>query len=289
MPRVQANGIELEYVTHGDPGDPPLVLIMGLGAQLVFWHEGFCDALAHAGFYVIRFDNRDVGLSSHIEGKRHVPIAKAIRASLLGKRFEAAYTLLDMADDVAGLLDALEIESAHIAGASLGGMIAQTFALLHPHRIRSLTSIMSHTGERRWLLSSPRTMLGLLKKPPSDRSGYIDHQTAFIEQIGGTLPIDMASVRERVALSYDRGFYPPGVQRQMVAALASGSRKEALRYVRTPSLVIHGSADPLLTVGGGRATAEALPNAKLLIIEGMGHALPRAAWPDMIAGMTQLA
>lgn len=279
MPIARANGIELCYEVSGQ--GRPLVLVMGIGAQLVAWPEGFVTALVDRGFQVIRFDNRDVGLSSKIEGAGRPPgIRAAIARGLLGLPIEAPYTLVDMADDLAGLLDHLGLEDAHVAGVSLGGMIAQTTAITHPRRLRSLTSIMSHTGDRVTGIGSPRALRALLGPPPRSAAQAAERMVHFTRTCGSTgFPLDEDDIRRRAAAAYERCFYPRGFVRQFLAALATGSRTGALRFVRTPTLVMHGSADSLLPPRGGRATARAIPGARFELIEGMGHDLPPGAWP----------
>jgi len=278
---VTSNGLELAFESIGD-GDP-LVLVMGIGAQLTHWRDAFCHQLAARGFRVIRFDNRDVGLSSKLGDARAPDIRKMIVGLLLGRTLQAPYTLLDMADDTAGLLDALDIDRAHIVGASMGGMIAQTMAIAHPHRVKTLTSIMSHPGCVRFMVSDPRALKVLLQRPPRTRSEAMDRAEEFYRAVGSRgFELDLSGTRERAGRAYDRCFYPRGFARQMAAILASGSRREALRYVRAPTQVIHGSVDPLIRPAGGRATARAIPKARLDIVDGMGHDLPEGAWSRII-------
>ena len=283
MPRARANGIELEYELFGSEGGRPLVLIMGLGAQMILWDEEFCAALAARGHRVIRFDNRDVGLSTKIDGWRALDLAAAMAAAALGRPVAAPYTLSDMAADAAGLLDALGIAAAHVVGASLGGMIAQTLAIERPARVLSLTSIMSTTGDRELPRARPEAVAALLEPPPRDRDGAMARAAKVFRTIGSPgFPFDEARVRERAGRSYDRCSHPAGVARQMLAILAAGSRAPALRHVRVPTLVIHGTEDPLVPVAHGIETAALVPGAELLVIEGMGHDLPRAVWPRVI-------
>jgi len=293
VPRARANGIELEYELFGSEGGQPLLLIMGLGAQMILWDEEFCAALAARGYRVIRFDNRDVGLSTKVDGWRALDLAAALAAFALGRPVAAPYTLSDMAADAAGLLDALDIAAAHVVGASLGGMIAQTLAIEHPARVRSLTSIMSTTGDRELPPARPEAAAALLEPPPRDREGAMARAVKVFRTIGSPgFPFDEARVRTRAGRSYDRCFHPAGVARQMLAILASGSRADALRRLRVPTLVIHGSDDPLVPVAHGIETAALVPGAELLVIEGMGHDLPRAVWPrviDAIGGLTARA
>ena len=289
MPIARANGIEIAYDTFGAAGAPPLLLIMGLGAQMILWDEDFCAALAARGHHVIRFDNRDVGLSTKLADHGAPNLMTAMSTFFMRGTVDAPYTLSDMAADAAGLLDVLEIEAAHVVGASLGGMIAQTLAIEHPHRVRTLTSIMSTTGHRDLPPGRPEAMAVLMTPAAEDREGSIGRALKVFRTIGSPgFPFDEARVRRVAGLSYDRCFHPAGVARQMVAILASGSRHERLGSVGVPSLVIHGADDPLLPVEGGIDTAQAIPGAELLIIEGMGHDLPRAVWPRLIDAISAL-
>jgi pimeloyl-ACP methyl ester carboxylesterase len=287
--KAAAGDIELEYEELGS--GEPLVLIMGIGAQMIYWPDELVEGLAERGFRVIRFDNRDVGLSTKLDGQRVGDMREALARYAFGLPIEAPYTLSDMARDVTGLLDALGLESAHVVGASMGGMIAQTFAIEHPERLRSLTSIMSHTGDRRFMLAArPRAARVLLAKAPRSREEAMDRAEAFYRVVGGRgFPLDVAGVRDRSGRAYDRCFYPQGFLRQFFAILASGSRSSALRGVTAPTLVLHGSDDPLILPWGGRATAQAVPGATFHLVRGMGHDLPRGAWPQMINGIANTA
>ena len=290
MPRARANGIEIEYETFGDPADPTLLLVMGLGGQMILWPEELCSDLAARGLHVVRFDNRDVGRSTWLEQAGMPDVAGALGAALQGRPIPAPYLLRDMAADAVGLLDALGVDIAHVVGASMGGMIAQTLAIEHPARVRTLTSIMSTTGHPGLPQARPEAMAVLLTPPPADRAGSLDAAVRTWRTIGSPgFPFDEAEVRRRAALAFDRGVNPPGVARQLVAILASGSRREALRGVRAPTLVIHGLADPLVPVEGGRDTAQAVPGAELLEFEGMGHDLPRPLLSGFVEAITKLA
>jgi pimeloyl-ACP methyl ester carboxylesterase len=289
MPRTRANGIEIEYEVFGDESARPLLLIMGLGAQMILWDEQFCTGLADRGHYVVRFDNRDVGLSSKLDSEPAPNPMELMQARMDGRDVEVPYTLDDMADDAAGLLDALEVERAHVVGASMGGMIAQVLTLRHAPRVSSLTSIMSSTGNPDLPPAKPEAMAVLMTPVPAEREAAIEQSVRASRVIGSSgFPFDEARVRERAGRTFDRCFYPQGVARQMAAILSSPSRREALAAVSVPSLVIHGDADPLVPVEGGHDTHAALPEAELLLIEGMGHDLPIGAWPRIIAAVSEL-
>jgi pimeloyl-ACP methyl ester carboxylesterase len=276
MPRAQANGVELEYEVVGDPAARPLLLVQGLGAQLVTVEEGFCAELAARGFMVVRFDNRDVGLSTRIDGAA----APDFSAVWEGDRSTLAYTLEDMADDAAGLLDAIGVPSAHVAGISLGGMIAQLLAIRHPEKVRSLASVMSTTGSRQVGQPSAEGAGVLFTPMPAERDRYLEQAVANakLALAGSTFPFDPEAVRRAAARGYDRAWYPAGVGRQLAAVLAATDRTEALRLLRVPTLVVHGDADRLVGVSGGEATAAAVPGARLLRIPGLGHELPPGVW-----------
>ena len=275
MPRVTANGLELEYDTFGDPTDPPLLLIMGLSAQMTNWPEGFCNLLAEQGYHVIRFDNRDIGLSSYLDD-----LPRTDLAAVLGGDFSTApYRMSDFANDTAGLLDALGIRTAHIVGASMGGMIAQQFVIDHPERVRSLCSIMSTTGDRT-VGQGSEAALGVLMRPAAqDREAAIAGSISASRIIGSPgYPASEEELTVKAIAAYDRAFHPAGVARQMAAVVASPDRTEGLHKVNVPTVVIHGADDPLVNVSGGEATATAIPGASLLIIPGMGHDLPTPLW-----------
>jgi len=280
---ARANGIELTYDTFGEATAPPMVLIMGLASQMIAWDEEFCAALAVRGFRVIRFDNRDIGLSTRLEHLGVPNVAQLLLAHLAGQPTKAAYTLSDMARDVVGLLDALGIDAAHVVGASMGGAIAQTMAIEHPQRMLSLCSIMATSGDPSLPPPTPEALQLLMTPMPTDRAGYYRRyvQTANVLR-GPGFPLDEARDLDRAAQNFARGLYPAGVARQMVAIMASGSRKAALARARVPTLVIHGDADPLVPVECGIDVADTVPGARCLIIEGMGHALPISMWPRII-------
>jgi pimeloyl-ACP methyl ester carboxylesterase len=288
--RARANGIDIEYEVLGPPRGEPLVLIMGLASQLVHWDDELCESFVARGFRVIRFDNRDVGRSTIFDDRGVPSVLAAMAAAAQGLRVEAPYRLTDMAADTAGLLDALDIPSAHVLGVSMGGMIAQALAIEHPTRVRSLTSIMSTTGARDLPPAEPSAMAVLVTPVPADREANVARAVQIFRTIGSPgFPFDEARVRRRAGLAFDRGFHPGGVARQLVAILASGSRREALRAVRVPTLVVHGTQDPLVPLAGGVDTADAIPGAMRLFIEGMGHDLPRGMWPELVAAVAGLA
>jgi pimeloyl-ACP methyl ester carboxylesterase len=270
-------GITLCYETFGDRTDPAALLIMGLGAQMVTWQDDFCEELAARGLYVIRCDNRDVGRSTHLQGP-----PPSLRQLLLYS-VPAGYTLTDMAQDVVGLMDELEIAQAHVVGASMGGMIAQTLAARHPKRVRSLVSMMSSTGNR-WVGRPALSSYPIfLRKAPREREAFIEHAARLFARVGSRgIPQDIEGTRRIAALSFDRELDRRGTGRQLAAIIASGDRTAELHRITAPTLVIHGTVDPLISPSGGRATARAIPGAELMMIEGMGHDLPRVLWPRLI-------
>ena len=287
---ANANGIELCYDTFGDPQAPPLVLIMGLAAQMIAWDDEFCAALAGRGYRVIRFDNRDIGLSTRFDGAGLPDVAAAFMAAMQGRPVTAPYVLSDMAADVVGLMDALSIGSAHVVGASMGGAIAQTLAIEHPQRLRSLTSIMATSGAADLPPPRPEALAVLFKPTPLEQAAYFESYVQTWKVLRGPgFPLDEARDLDRAGQNFARGLNPAGVARQLMAILASGSRREALRSVSVPTLVIHGKADPLVPVECGIDTARAVPGAELLLIEGMGHALPIPAWPQIIEAIARHA
>ncbi|MDP9106317.1 MAG: alpha/beta fold hydrolase [Candidatus Eremiobacteraeota bacterium] len=278
-----SNGIQLCYETFGDRANPPLVLIMGLAAQMIVWDDEFCTLLAARGFWVVRFDNRDIGMSTRFPKARTPGLAELVFAQVTRIKFRVPYTLRDMAADTAGLMDALGIRSAHVVGASMGGAIAQEFAILYPARVRSLTSIMSSTGDPRLPGATRRALAALGKKVPLDREGYVREYVATWRVLAGEhFPFNAERTGRHGAASYDRGINPPAAARQLLAIIASGNRKKALRDVKAPTLVIHGTGDPLIPDEHGRDTARTVPGARLLLIEGMGHSFPREVWPRII-------
>ena len=289
MAQVRANGIQIEYDTFGDRSRRPLLLVMGLGAQMIAWRSEFCEQLADAGHFVVRFDNRDVGLSSKLDAAGRPDIATVMTQLAAGKAIRAPYSLDDMADDAFGLLDCLDLQRAHVCGASMGGMIVQAMAIKRPERIASLTSIMSSTGNRELPPSKPEAAAALLSPAGTDRDSVVERSVRVAGIIGSpAYPGDPEEIKKRALEAFERAFYPVGFARQMVAAASHGNRKPALQNLNIPALVIHGGADPLVTVEGGIDTHEALRGSKLMVIDGMGHDLPRQVWPQIVTGITQL-
>ena len=271
--------IAIAYETFGSAADPPVLLIMGLGGQLLSWPEDFCRLLVDRGLFVVRFDNRDVGLSTHL----HDLPAPDLAAIQRGDFATAPYTLSDMAGDTASLIEALGLGSAHVVGASLGGMIGQVLAIEHPNRVRSLTSIMSTTGDSNVGQSTAEAFAHLTQPAARTRAEVLDRRVQSQGVTGSPdYPTSEAELRDRAGQAFDRNFDPVGGARQLAAALASPDRTTDLADVRVPTLVIHGADDPLIQVSGGHATAAALPDAELLVIDGMGHDLPRQLWPQVI-------
>jgi pimeloyl-ACP methyl ester carboxylesterase len=278
-------GVTLCYETFGDSDDTPILLIMGLATQMIAWHEDFCEQLADRGFYVVRFDNRDIGRSTHFDFRPPTLIEMARR-----RVRPEQYSLSDMAEDSAVLLRELGISPAHVVGVSMGGMIAQVLAAERPDAVRSLVSIMSTTGSRRHGQPALSVYRYLLRPPPRDRDGYIQRSAEVFGLVGSTgFPRDEQYIRERAGRAYDRGFDVRAGGRQLGAIVASGDRTKALSEIRAPTLVIHGTVDKMIRPSGGRATAKAIPGARLQMIEGMGHDLPRAAWPLLLDAISEHA
>lgn len=294
MSRVTANGIQIEYETFGNPSGRPLLLIVGLGAQMIHWDDDLCKDLSKRGHYVIRFDNRDAGLSTKFDESGVPDLVEFFRKIKQGEKVKPPYTLDDMAEDAVGLLDDLGIQKAHICGMSMGGMIAQTIAIRHPSRVLSLISIYSTTGNPEVPQPKPEVIGMLFTPPPNEREARIEQMLGFFKAITGPgFPLDEKWTRKIVAESYDRCFYPQGIVRQLVAIITQTNRVPALATVEAPTLVVHGTEDPLMSVEGGRDTAKAIPGAQLMLIEGMGHDLPHGGpWHriiEAIAAHTQKA
>jgi pimeloyl-ACP methyl ester carboxylesterase len=289
MPYASSNGLELYYDTFGSQHDPALLLVMGLTAQCIAWDEAFCTMLADEGFFVIRFDNRDCGLSTKLDGV-HVDINAVIGARFgLNVMPPVPYKLSAFSDDAFGLLDELGVERAHIVGASMGGMIVQTMAIEHPERVLSLTSIMSTTGEPDFFESSPEAMAILVSPPPADRESYIERAPMASRTMSPHRFSNDDAARRHAAASYDRMFYPEGGARQMAAVEASGHRADGLRMLAMPTLVVHGRVDQLILMKGGERTAELVPGATLMIFNDMGHDLPPHLWHQMTTAIATLA
>ena len=285
MNTARVGPVDIVYETIGDPSDPPLLLVMGLGMQLIHWDIELCERFAERGFHVIRFDNRDAGLSTHV----HAPVPNVMRL-MAGLPAKVPYLLTDMAADTFGLLDHLGIERAHVAGTSMGGMIAQQMAIEAPERVLSLASMMSTTGDRFVGTPKLRVWSVLTRRAPHERDAYIEFFGRVFRMIGSpAYRSDDERVRELAGATYDRSHNPAGTARQLAAVLASGSRTAALRELGVPTVVIHGEADPLLPVRGGRATAKAIPGAELITIPGMGHDLPKELWPTFVDAIARNA
>ena len=286
MPQAHANGILIEYESFGRDRDPALLLVSGWSVQMLAWDEALCRRLAGLGLRVIRFDNRDCGWSTHFDGVDYDLLAAAA-AQLRGAVVPVPpYHLSDMADDAIGLLDALGIERAHIAGASMGGMIAQRIAIAYPARVLSLVSIMSNTGEPGIGDSTPEALAALFTPPPTTRDAYVDHIAKVARVIGSKTHFDERAVRARASAGFDRAYYPEGAARQTAAVMAETSRAEALTMLRVPTLVIHGRQDPLIGCAAGVRTAELIPGASLVMLDGAGHDLPEPLWPEIVGAIS---
>ena len=285
MARIRVGDLDIEYEETGSPADPPMLLIMGLGAQLSTWDDGFCDALAARGFRVIRYDNRDSGLSTKMEAAGLPDIAGAFAGTA-----EPPYTLDDLADDAVGVLDALGIRAAHIVGASMGGFIAQLVAINHPERVLSLTSIMSGPGGKDAVDPTPEAGAVLVLTPAATREGQLE-QGLMIRRIlaGAGNPFDEAAEQRKVERLHDRSYYPVGTGRQLAAILAAKSRIPALANVRVPVLVVHGIDDPLVPIENGRRVAAAVPGARLIELDGTGHNVPERHWARVADAIAETA
>jgi pimeloyl-ACP methyl ester carboxylesterase len=286
--QVEANGIKLNYDTFGSPEAPLLLLVSGLGMQMIGWDEDFCQQLALQGYWVIRFDNRDVGLSTKLDELGMPNVMEAYPKWQAGESVSGApYLLKDMAGDAVGLMDALGIEQGHVVGVSMGGMIVQELLIHFPDRVKTAVSIMSTPTIPQ---AKPEAEILLLTPPPTNRQEHIRQSIAATKVLlGRGFPLHEERVHDTASRAYERGLSPIGTARQMMAVMASGSRVEALKKVNVPSLVIHGDDDALIMVEGGYETAAAIPNAKLLIIEGMGHSLPIEAWTQIVTAIAEHA
>ncbi|MCC2978658.1 alpha/beta fold hydrolase [Sphingomonas sp. IC4-52] len=289
--KARANGIELEYESFGNPADPTILLIMGLGAQLTLWPLPFVEALVERGFHVVRYDNRDVGLSTKLDHARPPRIGMLVLQRLLRLRPRVPYTLGDMAADAAGLLDALGIEKAHIVGASMGGMIAQIFAATYPDRTLSLTSIMSTTGNPRLSRASRAAMDVLVNRPKTDDlEALVAHGVRASQVLAGpAFPVAPDVLEARVRETIQRSNYPDGFARQLAAIVADGDRRQRLKAITTPTVVIHGSDDSLVPLDGGRDTAASIPGARLVEVRGMGHNVPVEVIPQIVDAIESIA
>lgn len=289
VPHANVNGLELAYELHGDPNGEPLILSMGIASQMVMWPPGFLQALVDEGFFVVAYDYRDIGESTYLDDLGVPPIGEFILRRATRRTVPAPYRLEDMADDVTGLMDRLGIERAHMAGVSMGGMVAQTVAIQHPGRTRTLTSFMSTTGGIRQSIGQPRALANLLKPVKPGREAVLKRYVDFYEILAGSrYEVDEPALRERVSKAFDRGLHPAGFSRHFAAILASGDRTPALEKLSLPTLVIHGTEDPLVPFVGGKATAKAIPHARALWIEGMGHTLPKALYGTFARAMGEL-
>jgi pimeloyl-ACP methyl ester carboxylesterase len=279
-----ANGIELEYDTFGSPSDPTILLVMGFTAQMIQWEPAFCEALAARGRHVVRFDNRDCGLSTKLDGVVVDPMA-VMQAQYLGTELPPVpYTLSDMAADAIGLLDHLGVERGHVVGASMGGMIVQTMAIEHPERLASVTSVMSMTGDFEYGKPTPEALEVLLAPPPAERDEYIARSAEYAVWCSRR-HFDAAKAARMAAEAYDRSFYPEGASRQLAAIYASGDRSPLLPSVTVPMLVVHGLDDTLIDPSGGRRTAELVPGATLLEVADMGHDMPVPLWDTLVGAI----
>ncbi|THG40616.1 alpha/beta fold hydrolase [Sphingomonas olei] len=289
--KARANGIELEYESFGNPADPTILLIMGLGAQLTLWPLPFVEALVERGFHVVRYDNRDVGLSTRLDHARPPRIGMLVLQRLLRLRPRVPYTISDMAADAAGLLDALGIEKAHIVGASMGGMIAQVFAATYPDRTLSLTSIMSTTGNPRLSRASREAMDVLVNRPKTDDfEALVAHGVRASKVLAGpAFPVEPEVLEARVRETIQRSNYPDGFARQVAAIVTDGDRRERLKTIKAPTVVIHGTDDTLVPIDGGRDTAASIPGARLVEVRGMGHNVPVEVIPEIVDAIESVA
>lgn len=287
---IHANGIELCVDSFGDQEHPPILLIMGLATQLIHWDDEFCKSLAEKGFWVIRFDNRDIGKSTKFKHHKAPGLTAFLAHQWFGRKLRSPYYLNDMAKDTFGLMDALSIERAHIVGVSMGGMIAQTMAIVDPERIISLTSIMSTTGARSLPKAKASVSFKMLRPVPKDEEGYVQQALEMWQLLHGPhYPFDAQRIENLLRRARQRSFYPKGILRQLSAIIASGDRTPRLAEVKVPTLVMHGDSDPLVPYACGEATAAAIPAARFKTLKGMGHTLPKQLWEQMIDEITHLA
>jgi pimeloyl-ACP methyl ester carboxylesterase len=288
MPNVNVKGIQIEYDTFGEVRSKPLLMIKGIGQQMITWSDDFCSLLAQAGHYVIRFDHRDVGLSSKLEDKKVPELTQILTSVAQGQKIDPPYTLDDMAGDAIGLLDKLGFNKAHVCGMSMGGAIAQILAISYPSRLLSLTLMMTSTGNPDLPPAKPEAMGALISPAPNQQQAYIEHHLNVFRIIGSPgFPFNEEYHRKLAGRLFNRSFYPEGMTRHFLALLSQENRKPALAKVKLPTLVIHGADDPLVPVEAGKDAAEAIPGAEILIIKGMGHDLPREVWPTVVKAMTK--
>jgi pimeloyl-ACP methyl ester carboxylesterase len=288
MAYARNGDVELYYDAFGDAADPALLLVNGLGGQCINYADAWCEKFAAAGFFVIRFDNRDVGLSTKLADFR--PDLRAVmQAKVDGRKPDVPYTVTDMADDALAVLDAVGVDRAHVMGLSMGGMIVQTLAIEYPERLLSMTSLMSSTGDPDVGRSSPEAQKLFMAKAPTDRESYIERHLENMRTWGSPAQYDEARLRENAGAAFDRSFSPQGQARQAVAIAAGASRTEALRGGHVPTLVLHGSEDTLIDASGGRRTAEAIPGARFVLIDGLGHDYPPAYWDELVRLVTEHA
>jgi len=285
MPIAYVNDIEIEYETIGDPNSKPLLLIAGLGSQLLAWSDEFCDKFAENGYFIIRFDNRDVGLSTKFEEAGIPDMMEIAAAYTRGEIPNLPYTLEDMADDAIGILDALNIEKAHICGASMGGMIAQIIGYRHPSRVLSLTVIISTTGDPALPQAKPEVMVQFFAPVPVEREAYIEEMVKRDSLIYGKFEYDEIQGREYRTKEYDRSYYPEGIARQMAAMAVPGNIQPLISSIKAPTLVIHGKEDPFNSVEAGEEIASTIPGAELLLVDGMGHSFPREVIPRIVKAL----
>lgn len=290
MAQAEANGILIEYEAFGRRADPAVVLVAGNGAQMLFWETEFCELLASRGLFVVRFDNRDSGLSTTFDELGVPDMAEAYAAQREGRPFRPPYTLRDMSDDIAGLLDALGIGRAIVCGASMGGAVAQTFAFAHPERTLGLVSMMSSTGNPDNPQIDPQTLAIVTEEPPSERAAYLEHTYEMWRRLWSPgFPFEERRARAYVERCFDRSLCPNGAVRQNAALVADGDRRGRLGNVTAPTLVVHGTADPLFPVEAGIDTARSIPGAELLLIEGMAHDMPVGAWGRIVDAIARLS
>lgn len=282
MPKANINDINIEFETLGDPNSEPLILIAGLGSQLIAWSDEICELFAENGFFIIRFDNRDVGLSSKFENAGIPDMMEINAAYIRGERPKLPYTLEDMADDAIGILNTLSIEKAHVCGASMGGMIAQIIAYRHPSRVRSLAIIMSTTGNPELPPSKPEILMQFFAPVPSKREAYIEEMVKRDRLIKGSFPFDEDQSRLYRTKEYDRNYYPDGIARQLAATSVPGNIKPYITAIKAPTIVIHGRDDPFYHIEAGKDIASTIPRAELLILDGMGHNFPREILQQII-------